>query len=56
MRKLTLSKETLIELTTVELTNVVGAAPTVKAYCGQTLTLTCWSEIDGCLTAQACGL
>lgn len=54
MRKLTLKKETLAELTTAELTSVVGAAPTVKDLCGQTFTLTCWSEVDGCITAQAC--
>ena len=57
MRKLTLKKETLAELTTVELTAVVGAAPTVGRLCTEpTLTLTCWSEIDGCITAQACTL
>ena len=56
MRKLTLKKETLVELTTAELTGVVGAAPTLNDICGPTLTLTCWSEIDGCLTAQACTL
>ena len=56
MRKLTLKKETLVELSSDELTSIVGAAPTVLAACGPTLTLTCWSEIDGCITAQACGL
>lgn len=58
MRKLTLKKETLTELTTVELTGVVGAAaPTVGKLCTQpTLTLTCTSAIDGCITAQICGL
>ena len=56
MPKLTLKKETLVELTTVELTSVVGAAPTLKTACGPTLSLTCWSEIDACITAQACTL
>lgn len=54
MRKLTLKKETLVELTPVELTSVVGAAPTVKDLCAETFTLYCWSEVDGCITAQAC--
>jgi hypothetical protein len=57
MRKLTLKKETLVELTTSELGNVVGGAPTVGKLCTQpTLTLTCTSAIDGCITAQVCGL
>ncbi len=57
MRKLTLKKETLVELSTAELTHVAGAAvPTVLNLCGKTFTLTCWSEVDGCITAQACGL
>lgn len=52
MRRLTLKKETVAELTTGELTSVVGAASVVK-YC-QTL-LTCgWSEVDACITAQGC--
>lgn len=55
MRTLVLNKETLAELTTTELTGVVGAAaPTLKELCGRTLSLTCYSEIDGCITAQAC--
>lgn len=56
MRKLTLKKETLTELTTVELTSVIGAAATVKPDCGPTLSLTCTSEIDACLTARGCTL
>lgn len=57
MRKLTLKKETLAELTSAELTNVVGAAPTVLAVCGQpTLTLTCTSAVDACVTAQICAV
>ena len=57
MRKLTLKKETLVELTPDELTTVVGAAPTVKDFCGQpTLSLTCGSEIDACITARGCTL
>jgi ribosomal protein L30E len=55
-RTLTLTKETLAELSAVELTHVAGAAPTVAAVCGKTFTLTCWSEIDGCVTAQICGI
>ena len=56
MRKLTLKKETLAELSTAELTSVVGAGATLAGVCtSPTLTLTCWSEIDGCLTAQICG-
>lgn len=55
MRKLTLKKETLVELTAGELTGVVGAA-TLGRLCGPTLSLTCTSQIDGCLTAQICGL
>jgi hypothetical protein len=57
MRKLTLKKETLVELTTVELTQVVGAAATVGKVCdGPTLTLTCGSAVDACLTARGCTL
>jgi hypothetical protein len=55
MRKLTLKKDTLVELTTDELAGVVGGAPTVKDICGRpTLTLTCTSAVDACITAQAC--
>jgi hypothetical protein len=55
MRKLTLKKETLADLTAAELTDVVGAAPTIGAVCTRpTLTLTCWSAVDACITAQAC--
>ncbi|HEU0131048.1 MAG TPA: hypothetical protein VFQ85_08670 [Mycobacteriales bacterium] len=55
MRTLTLKKETLVELTAGELTSVVGAAAlTLKTNCGPTLSLTCGSEIDACITAQAC--
>lgn len=54
MRKLTLTKETLVELTAADLTGVVGAAVTLKTACGPTLTLTCWSEVDACVTAQIC--
>ena len=57
MRKLILKKETLVELSTVELTNVVGAAPTLKTFCdGPTFSLTCGSEVDACITAQGCTL
>jgi hypothetical protein len=57
MRKLTLKKDTLVELTTVELTNVVGGALTVKDACTRpTLSLTCGSEIDACITARGCTL
>ena len=57
MRKLTLKKDTLAELTTAELTGVVGAAPTVGDICTRpTLTLTCWSAVDACVTAQICAL
>lgn len=54
MRTLTLKKETLADLTAAELTGVVGAAPTVNTLCGPTLSLTCWSAVDACLTAQIC--
>lgn len=55
MRRLTLKKDTLAELTTTELTGVAGAAaPTVNDLCGRTFTLTCWSAVDACLTAQIC--
>jgi hypothetical protein len=53
MRKLTLKKETLTELTTAELAGLVGAAATLTA-CGPTLSLTCGSEIDACVTARGC--
>jgi hypothetical protein len=57
MRKLTLKKETLAELTTAELTSVVGAAAaTLKVDCGETLSLTCGSEVDACVTARGCWL
>jgi hypothetical protein len=57
MRKLTLKKDTLVELTSTELTNVVGGAPTVNDLCNRpTLTLTCGSAVDACLTAQICAL
>ena len=57
MRKLTLKKETLVELSTAELTHVVGAALTVQDRCGQkTLSLVCGSEIDACITARGCTL
>lgn len=54
MRKLSLKKETLAELTTAELTSVIGAAPTLKTDCGPTLSLTCGSEVDACITARGC--
>ena len=55
MRKLTLNKETLTELAPAELSGVVGGAPTVGDLCGRpTLTLTCGSAVDACLTAQIC--
>jgi hypothetical protein len=55
MRKLTLNKETLAELTPDELTSVLGGAPTVGKVCGgPTLSLTCTSAVDACITAQAC--
>lgn len=54
MRKLTLKKETLVELTPAELTGVVGAA--ITPDCGRTLSLTCGSEIDACITARGCTL
>ena len=53
MRRLTLKKETLTELTTAELSSVLGAAPT-RDTCGPTLSLTCGSEIDACLSAHRC--
>jgi len=55
-RSLTLKKETLLELTPAELTSVVGAAATLKTDCGPTLSLTCGSEIDACITARGCTL
>jgi bacteriocin-like protein len=55
MRKLTLKKETLAELTAAELAHVIGGAPTVGKLCeGPTLSLTCTSAVDACITAQAC--
>ncbi|HVF03789.1 MAG TPA: class I lanthipeptide [Frankiaceae bacterium] len=56
MRKLRLKKETVAELTTVELANVLGGAGTVKTLkaCEPTLSLTCTSEVDACLTARGC--
>jgi hypothetical protein len=54
MRKLTLKKETLVELTAADLTTVVGAALSLKTNCGPTLSLTCGSEIDACITAWNC--
>lgn len=56
MRTLTLKKETLTELTTAELSSVLGAAPATTKACGPTLSLTCGSEIDACLTARGCTL
>ncbi|HEX8002441.1 MAG TPA: class I lanthipeptide [Mycobacteriales bacterium] len=58
MRKLTLKKDTLAELTSAELTEVVGAAAqTLGKLCdGPTLSLTCGSEIDACITARGCTL
>ena len=57
MRRLTLKKETLVELSTTDLTQVVGAALTVQDRCGQkTLSLVCGSEIDACITARGCTL
>ncbi len=47
MRKLTLKKETVAELSTSELGSVVGGYSAVK-YCQ---TLTCqWSYVDTCIT------
>ena len=47
MRKLTLKKETFSELSTSELTDVVGGYSGVK-YCE---TITCqWSYVDTCIT------
>jgi hypothetical protein len=55
--RLTLNKETLVELSQTELGNVLGAAATVKTICDRpTLRVTCGSEVDACLTAQACTL
>lgn len=56
MRKLSLKKETLTELTTRELTNVVGAAATIGKLCGDgpLFSLTCGSEVDACVTARGC--
>ena len=54
MRKLTLKKETLADLTAAELTDVVGAAPTVGELCGPTLSLTCGSAYDDCITVRGC--
>jgi hypothetical protein len=55
MRKLTLKKETLAELSTSELTSVVGAALTLKT-CGPTTSLYCGSAYDACITARGCTL
>jgi len=55
MRKLTLKKDTLAELTSAELNGVVGGALTVRDMCtGPTLSLTCTSAVDACLTARGC--
>lgn len=55
MRKLVLKKDTLAELTSTELTDVVGGALTVKDWCaGPTLSLTCTSAVDACVTARGC--
>ncbi len=54
MRKLTLTKETLVELTTDDLIAVVGGATLFNLCGGPTFTLTCWSEVDACVTAQIC--
>jgi hypothetical protein len=48
VRKLNLSKETLVELTGAELDSVVGGAAT-KTSC-----LYCTSEVDACVTAWHC--
>ena len=56
MRKLTLKKEALTELTTTELAGVAGAAAAITPDCGRTLSLTCGSEIDACITARGCTL
>ncbi len=53
MRKLSLTKETLVELTATELNDVVGAAITTSG-CKPTLSLTCGSEVDACITARGC--
>ena len=58
MRKLTLKKETVSELTRDELTTVVGGYTELKTLCISGIvecipTRRC-SEIDGCLTAQIC--
>lgn len=55
LRKLTLKKDVLAELTSAELTGVVGGALTLKDWCaGPTLSLTCTSAVDACLTARGC--
>ena len=53
MRKLTLKKETLADLTAAELTDVVAAAPTVE-LCGPTLSFFCGSAYDDCITVRGC--
>jgi hypothetical protein len=55
MRRLTLKKEALVELTSDDLANVIGAAITQDG-CKPTLSLTCGSEIDACITARGCTL
>jgi len=56
MRKLSLKKETLAELTIAELTGVVGAAAPTLKDCGPTLSLWCGSAYDACITARTCTL
>ncbi len=55
-RTLRLRKETLVELSTAELTQVAGAAATLKDPCtgGPTLSLFCASAYDGCITGRGC--
>lgn len=56
MRKLSLKKETVVELTPSELTSVVGAGTTTcitKAPCTGTGSANC-SYDDGCVTARGC--
>ncbi|HVF03787.1 MAG TPA: class I lanthipeptide [Frankiaceae bacterium] len=48
MRKLTLKKETVAELSASDLTSIVGGASGVK-YC-ESLALCEYSELDTCLT------
>lgn len=54
MRKLKLRSETLTDLTAADLVDVVGAALPVNG--GPTLSLTCTSAVDACLTARGCTL